>query len=98
MGLFRSACDRTLVDEDDSPALDARKLRAGASVFTCLTYLNQEVETMATIITAPEQYQPAREYVHKVFLAGAIDMGAAVDWQAYVIQQLSSISHLVIMN
>lgn len=53
---------------------------------------------MATIITAPELYIPAKSHVHKIFLAGAIDMGAAVDWQAYVIEQLKDIPDLVVMN
>lgn len=58
--------------------------------------------TMRTII-APE---PTQGYAHDVmssdfapciFLAGAIDMGAAVDWQAYVIEQLRD-KHCTLFN
>lgn len=53
---------------------------------------------MATILTAPEFYNPQFHKGYSVFLAGAIDMGAAVDWQAWVIEKLSSIPNLVILN
>ena len=45
---------------------------------------------MATVITAPEQFNHSMNVnsVARVFLAGAIDMGAAVDWQAQVIDAL----------
>lgn len=53
---------------------------------------------MAQIIIAPEIYIPAQDVQHKIFLAGAIDMGAAIDWQAWVIRELSTVSNLVIFN
>lgn len=45
---------------------------------------------MTTVITAPDHFSETsqlRKY-HKAFLAGAIDMGAAVDWQAQTIELL----------
>lgn len=54
---------------------------------------------MAIVVTAPEPFNPPYAESKSVFLAGAIDMGAAVDWQAYVIEKLSAISHdLLIFN
>jgi hypothetical protein len=53
---------------------------------------------MTKPVTAPEIYIPQTEVNHKIFLAGAIDMGAAVDWQAWVIDQLKAVEHLVIFN
>lgn len=40
------------------------------------------------LITAPERFENL-VWKHSVFLAGAIDMGAAVDWQAEVIKALT---------
>ena len=42
---------------------------------------------MAFVITAPEKFEKGRPGLPKrsIFLAGAIDMGAVVDWQSYVI-------------
>ncbi len=51
---------------------------------------------MATVITAPER-EPDTD-VLKVFLAGAIDMGAAVDWQAQIIAMLGNIPQLILLN
>lgn len=53
---------------------------------------------MATIITAPNSYAhlPASDW--RIFLAGAIDMGAAVDWQAWVIEQLLTVDGLTVLN
>jgi hypothetical protein len=53
---------------------------------------------MATIITAPEIYRSTSWTENYVFLAGAIDMGAAVDWQSWVIEQLRGVSDLVLFN
>ena len=52
---------------------------------------------MAIVITAPEQYDPHKHPGWTVFLAGAIDMGAAVDWQAYVIELLTNTA-MVLFN
>lgn len=40
---------------------------------------------MSIVITAPEPLERG-DGQHRIFLAGAIDMGAAVDWQAEVIR------------
>lgn len=53
---------------------------------------------MALVITAPETYIPAQEWHHKIFLAGAIDMGEAVDWQAQVIQLFALHENFVLFN
>lgn len=54
---------------------------------------------MATVIVAPEQYvYPDWEHDHKVFLAGAIDMGKAVDWQSWVIKRLKDEPHIALFN
>jgi len=53
---------------------------------------------MASIVTAPDLYIPKQEWHHKIFLAGAIDMGAAVDWQAWVIDQLKPMERIVVFN
>lgn len=50
---------------------------------------------MAKIITAVE---PIDTSGFKVFLAGAIDMGNAVDWQSVVISLLSKYEDMVIFN
>lgn len=50
---------------------------------------------MTTVVTAPET---TRIDGFKVYLAGAIDMGAAVDWQAQVIAALADIPDLVLFN
>jgi hypothetical protein len=50
---------------------------------------------MAYTITAPEELTVDG---FKVYLAGAIDMGKAVDWQSYVINALSDLTHLVLFN
>lgn len=42
----------------------------------------------AQITVAPEPFSSDDDML-SVYLAGAIDMGAAVDWQAYVIKRLS---------
>lgn len=51
---------------------------------------------MANVITAPD---PVTYGVTDatIFLAGAIDMGAAVDWQAYVIEKLAD-DNVTIVN
>ena len=49
---------------------------------------------MATIITAPEEINIIG---FKVFLAGAIDMGSAVDWQSYVIDALKE-CEIILLN
>jgi len=54
---------------------------------------------MTKVFTAPSiepEWNRARDLI--MFLAGAIDMGAAVDWQAYVIEQLQGIDNLSILN
>lgn len=53
---------------------------------------------MAIVVTAPEQFNPPYAETGSVFLAGAIDMGAAVDWQAEVINQLRVVDGLLIFN
>ena len=50
---------------------------------------------MTTTIIAPEDINVQG---YKVFLAGAIDMGKAVDWQSFVIQELQGESQLVLIN
>lgn len=52
---------------------------------------------MATIITAPELFS-TRKTGFSIFLAGAIDMGAAVDWQAGVIEAFTDEPGLTIVN
>lgn len=53
---------------------------------------------MAMIVTAPENYQTLSATDWRVFLAGAIDMGTAVDWQAWVIDELFAVEHLTVLN
>ena len=50
---------------------------------------------MTKVITAVEDINMDG---FKVFLAGAIDMGSAVDWQSLVIDQLSCKDNLVLIN
>jgi hypothetical protein len=50
---------------------------------------------MTTIITAPDPL-PAGGF--KIYLAGAIDMGQAIDWQAQVIDALAGMPGLVLIN
>lgn len=50
---------------------------------------------MTTVITAPESVDVPG---YRVFLAGAIDMGAAEDWQAKVIETLKDYDDLVLIN
>jgi hypothetical protein len=50
---------------------------------------------MTRVITAPE---PIGDLGFKVYLAGAIDMGKAINWQAYIIQSLSLYDGLVLLN
>ncbi len=50
---------------------------------------------MTVVITAVESLELQG---FSVFLAGAIDMGSAVNWQSYVINELSDIDNLVIVN
>jgi nucleoside 2-deoxyribosyltransferase-like protein len=52
---------------------------------------------MAQIITAPEKL-PDKHPEWGVFLAGAIDMGAAVDWQAWVIERLADYDNIILFN
>lgn len=52
---------------------------------------------MTRVVTAPDLIIPD-EMPNRVFLAGAIDMGAAVDWQAQVIQKLSGWENLTLLN
>jgi hypothetical protein len=52
--------------------------------------------TTATVITAIEELKLGNGL--SVFLAGAIDMGSAVDWQSYVIDKLSEYDNLTIVN
>lgn len=52
--------------------------------------------TSPIVITAPTlPLSPFSFPVHSIFLAGAIDMGAAVDWQAQVIDALQGIRCLL---
>ncbi|KKM99064.1 hypothetical protein LCGC14_1151600 [marine sediment metagenome] len=50
---------------------------------------------MTTVITAVETLELQG---FSVFLAGAIDMGSAIDWQSEVITKLLGIDNLVIVN
>jgi hypothetical protein len=50
---------------------------------------------VTTVITAPA---PTAVAGFRVFLAGAIDMGQAVDWQAQVIAALDGVPGLVLIN
>jgi len=52
---------------------------------------------MARVITAPEMF-PDKHPEWSVFLAGAIDMGAAVDWQTWVIERLADHANIVLFN
>jgi Nucleoside 2-deoxyribosyltransferase like len=47
-------------------------------------------------VVIPPEYNHHSGY--RVFLAGAIDMGAAVDWQAQMIERLKDVDDLVIFN
>ena len=51
---------------------------------------------MTKVFTAVEPIE--LDGVYSVFLAGAIDMGSAVDWQSYVIEKLTGLNDLVIVN
>lgn len=54
---------------------------------------------MTTVVTVPESVDvPGITDRYRVFLAGAIDMGAAEDWQAKVIATLQDVPELVLMN
>lgn len=50
---------------------------------------------MAKVVVAPSQYP--REGL-KVYLAGAIDMGDAQNWQQDVINQFANIDEIVLLN
>jgi hypothetical protein len=50
---------------------------------------------MARVNTAPEVIDVSQ---YSVFLAGAIDMGAAVDWQAQVIEAFADYPHITLYN
>ena len=50
---------------------------------------------MANVIVAPDDIS-TNDY--SIFLAGAIDMGAAVDWQAQVIKELAGLDGLTLVN
>jgi hypothetical protein len=52
---------------------------------------------MTIVINAPQHYT-LREHEFSVFLAGAIDMGAAIDWQRYVINNAQGYENLVLFN
>jgi nucleoside 2-deoxyribosyltransferase-like protein len=53
---------------------------------------------MAKVITAPERLPKPKAGSWSAFLAGAIDMGVAVDWQAWVIEQLSNQHDVLLFN
>ena len=53
---------------------------------------------MSIVVTAPQAYTGDNQTTWKVFLAGAIDMGAAVDWQSEVIEHLSGYQNIAIFN
>ncbi|WP_238019964.1 nucleoside 2-deoxyribosyltransferase domain-containing protein [Dactylosporangium sp. AC04546] len=50
---------------------------------------------MTIVVTAPEDWRIAG---YRVFLAGAIDSGSAVDWQAEVVAALAGRAGLVLLN
>ncbi len=50
---------------------------------------------MALIVTAPTRYPSA---LYKVYLAGAIDMGRASNWQQEVINHLKDLKDMAILN
>lgn len=50
---------------------------------------------MAIVVTAPDSVDVPG---YRVFLAGAIDMGAAEDWQSQVITTLQDVPNLVLLN
>lgn len=52
---------------------------------------------MADVIKAPAPL-PARDHRRRVFLAGSIEMGAAVDWQADMIEALAPVPDLLILS
>src|SRR5688572_7370281 len=52
---------------------------------------------MTRVITAPDLIIPD-EMPNRVFLAGAIDMGAAVDWQSQMIEHLQGWENLTLLN
>lgn len=53
---------------------------------------------MSIVVTAPERFLTTNPTTWKVFLAGAIDMGAAVDWQAEAIKRLSGYQNVALFN
>lgn len=53
---------------------------------------------MAYVLTAPDRSLPPFAVRTTAFLAGAIDMGAAVDWQAYVIEQCAPYDDIALFN
>jgi hypothetical protein len=53
---------------------------------------------VTTVFTPPFEYMPPSSRVGEplsIFLAGAIDMGSAVNWQADVAQQLANDNYIV---
>lgn len=52
---------------------------------------------MADVFKAPEKYDHVKKSF-KVFLAGAIDQGKAVNWQDKITEKLSDMDDLVILN
>lgn len=48
----------------------------------------------AAVVTAPEPFTPTNKF--SFFLAGAIDMGAAVDWQAEVIKHFERTDCIIV--
>lgn len=53
---------------------------------------------MTITIVAPDKEPPRVQSAFGVFLAGAIDMGAAVDWQSWIIAALEGRSLLHLFN
>lgn len=50
---------------------------------------------MATEIKAPNKFDTSK---YSVFLGGAIDQGKSVDWQSKVVQALSDLDNIVVLN
>lgn len=52
---------------------------------------------MAKVVEAPQDFELTSENFY-IFLAGSIEMGAAVDWQTEITKRLSHLENLVILN
>ncbi len=49
-------------------------------------------------VKAPNKYSEEIHYMKSVFLAGSIEMGAAENWQAEVVEKLKDVEDLLLLN